>query len=629
MGESTDTARLARLPRQTPTPAKDKPSIPYPPSDRQLPFSLIKDLTRDSTTCPGCFATNRQGERCREGFCYPLLTAGFLLQHKPEEANTKLQELKDKAQQRKGGKSRGRARRANDNDEEDHAPPAPTLPPNKPPPPDVLGSGKRATSSDPPPPPSLASATQQHSPQPHHNHYADLESDSDDDAGCFVPLEDSHNPKTHSTSYPIASARRTTVSDTFLTIARKQLRTIKLAIKHEDEAICCADSGATRHMFPDYNTFISYHKCKNKTVKLGDSTELPIMGYGSAKFTLNGHVILVRHALHVPGLTNPLYSLRQHRFMAGCGFFSHYDSGAFLLFPNFTIKVDDRIDWLLNFKPIGQAPSPPLEYAEPRTSDPAFDIARPAHLIEPDIDDDPDVSTISYAIPTPKTHTSSVPDTRDTQTPWPTPRSPSPTSVIELDELERTATTPLSKRLLHSLHNNPNKLPPVPPSYTPGACETCTKFDALKLHKIFGCRRFRSQTHLIAASKNASLLAGGKLPPTTGDFASITMPNRGKHITKRRRFLDKVHLDIVFGDCVALGGFRYALLLVDVATRFTWIYGMHTVSSGDIILALETFHADTGTHPKTFHADFDQKLIGGAALRHINQHSRIIAAPAR
>jgi hypothetical protein len=56
---------------------------------------------------------------------------------------------------------------------------------------------------------------------------------------------------------------------------------------------------------------------------------------------------------------------------------------------------------------------------------------------------------------------------------------------------------------------------------------------------------------------------------------------------------------------------------------------MQTISSADIIHALETFHSDTGTYPKTFHADFDQKLIGGAALRHINKYSRIIAAPAR
>jgi hypothetical protein len=310
--------------------------------------------------------------------------------------------------------------------------------------------------------------------------------------------------------------------------------------------------------------------------------------------------------------------------MAGCGFYSHYDSGAFLLFPTFTIRVDDRVDCLLNFKAIGRDPSEPLSYAEPRFSDPAFDSARPAHIIEPDPDDDVDHSSITYSIPTPKT----TPTPISTTTP-PQSCPSSPQSILDLDAQETSAKTPLSQRILHAIHADPSALPPIPPSYTPGACENRTTFDALKLHKIFGCRRFRTQTHLIAASKNASLLAGGELPSTIGDFASITMPNRGKPITKRRRFLDKVHLDIVFGDCVALGGYRYALLLVDVATRYTWLYGMQTVSSADIIQALETFHSDTGTYPKTFHADFDQKLIGGAALRHINKHCRIIAAPAR
>ena len=129
---------------------------------------------------------------------------------------------------------------------------------------------------------------------------------------------------------------------------------MRIALKQDDEAVCCADSGATNHMFSDYSTFISYHKCSNKTVKLGDSTELPILGYGTAKFSLNGKIIMVRNALHVPGLTDSLYSLRQHRFMEGCGFFSHHDSGAFLLFPTFTIKVDDSVDCLLNFKAIGK-----------------------------------------------------------------------------------------------------------------------------------------------------------------------------------------------------------------------------------------------------------------------------------
>ena len=47
---------------------------------------------------------------------------------------------------------------------------------------------------------------------------------------------------------------------------------------------------------------------------------------------------------------------------------------------------------------------------------------------------------------------------------------------------------------------------------------------------------------------------------------------------------------------------------------------MQTTLSAHIILALETFCADTGAYTKTYHADFDQKLIGGATLPYINKH---------
>jgi len=58
-----------------------------------------------------------------------------------------------------------------------------------------------------------------------------------------------------------------------------------------DDDDCCADSGATDMMLPDYGTFVSYHKCRNRVVVLGDDTEVPILGEGSAKFSLNGKIL--------------------------------------------------------------------------------------------------------------------------------------------------------------------------------------------------------------------------------------------------------------------------------------------------------------------------------------------------
>jgi hypothetical protein len=148
---------------------------------------------------------------------------------------------------------------------------------------------------------------------------------------------------------------------------------------------------------------------------------------------------------------------------------------------------------------------------------------------------------------------------------------------------------------------------------------------------VFGNRNFKNQLHITAASKNAQLIRCGERPSSIGDYTTINNPPRGKPIKKRRKFLDKVHMDIVFGDCMALGGFRYALILVDVATRYTWLYGLTSLSSTDIINALSSFQsAMDGRMPRKFHTDFDKKLMGGKALRWIHANkSKVIAAPAR
>lgn len=143
---------LPTLPAGTPkpTPANNKSDaspVVYPPVDKQINWSLIKEFTKDTTNCPGCFATGRSGERCRKGHCFPFLTAGFLLQYNPDEADNKIQDIKDKKQERK---PRGRGRRATDKDDEAQPkatpPPAPAADPA--PQKEVVGSGKRATSVD-------------------------------------------------------------------------------------------------------------------------------------------------------------------------------------------------------------------------------------------------------------------------------------------------------------------------------------------------------------------------------------------------------------------------------------------------------------------------------------------------
>jgi hypothetical protein len=59
------------------------------------------------------------------------------------------------------------------------------------------------------------------------------------------------------------------------------------------------------------------------------------------------------------------------------------------------------------------------------------------------------------------------------------------------------------------------------------------------------------------------------------------------------------------------------------------MYGLHSLTSSNIIDAFASFTVDAGGTPRTFHANFDKKLIDGKALRWLqNKKIGVIAAPA-
>ena len=86
---------------------------------------------------------------------------------------------------------------------------------------------------------------------------------------------------------------------------------------------------------------------------------------------------------------------------------------------------------------------------------------------------------------------------------------------------------------------------------------------------------------------------------------------RGKVLPPSNFYLDKVHVDIVYEDIISKLGFCYALILVDQATKYIWVYVMKFLTSEFVIAALEQFQADAGGLPKEFCTDCDQKLLGG------------------
>ena len=86
-------------------------------------------------------------------------------------------------------------------------------------------------------------------------------------------------------------------------------------------------------MFPDTSAFISYKTTSNLKVRMGNNTYLPVLARGSTMISLNGQWVLFRHALHIPGLAVPLYSLRAHFKQRGCGFIGSNNAGMLVYFP--------------------------------------------------------------------------------------------------------------------------------------------------------------------------------------------------------------------------------------------------------------------------------------------------------
>ena len=89
-------------------------------------------------------------------------------------------------------------------------------------------------------------------------------------------------------------------------------------------------------------------------------------------------------------------------------------------------------------------------------------------------------------------------------------------------------------------------------------------------------------------------------------------------------------MDIASRDCVSVGGYRYALILVDRATCYNWTFGLNTLSSSDIISALRLFRVSAGRLARTFYCDCIRKLFGSAVSEYlIDADSKVITTPAK
>ena len=95
---------------------------------------------------------------------------------------------------------------------------------------------------------------------------------------------------------------------------RINVGTIRAATIKCDMNHIVPDSGATSHMRRNRGDFEDdYVKCTDVFVLMGDSLEIPVLGYNTSRVKINGRVVGLVNSLHVPDQDVDLFSCTRHR----------------------------------------------------------------------------------------------------------------------------------------------------------------------------------------------------------------------------------------------------------------------------------------------------------------------------
>jgi hypothetical protein len=184
--------------------------------------------------------------------------------------------------------------------------------------------------------------------------------------------------------------------------------------------------------------------------------------------------------------------------------------------------------------------------------------------------------------------------------------------------------------IIQHLHHSGTTLPQVCPCDTPNELDNKLHWMAEELHHVTGCRRFRIYKHIVVVTKNGRFLDTRKFLAFVGAYTTVPKAPHSKPIDRTpSKYIDVVHLDIAFGDCMSVGGFKYALIFLDRALQYDWCFGLKSLHQEDILAGFLAFCSKAGCLAKQFCYDCDEKLFGSniCSFLHTN-HSSIVACPA-
>ena len=117
-----------------------------------------------------------------------------------------------------------------------------------------------------------------------------------------------------------------------------------------------------------------------------------------------------------------------------------------------------------------------------------------------------------------------------------------------------------------------------------------------------------------------------------GEIATVPKSSSSKQpLPLPPQFGQIVHMDIIYGTVPAFDGVKYALFLVDRATRHRFILPMKSLKN-DLLPTLQEFCRNIGFTPKRYVTNFDHKLMRRAVLGNFQDdegHDTIESAPPR
>jgi hypothetical protein len=139
------------------------------------------------------------------------------------------------------------------------------------------------------------------------------------------------------------------------------------------------------------------------------------------------------------------------------------------------------------------------------------------------------------------------------------------------------------------------------------------RFTILQLSRYYGFRLLKNWDILHdVCLPNFSLIHPSECPLELGNVANIKKARSNKQpIDRPSNFLEVVHCNTGYGDTKSVGNdASHCIILVDRATRYTWVYPLRSLHHESIKSALSQWKLDAGKFPNRLYTDFDQKILG-------------------